>query len=241
MACAGRFRRAVACAASSRCAPCARTSAGDRDGGRGGTAPAPDHRALAKPILPIDGRAVVATLLHQLAAEGIGRSRSSPGIWRSRSRRSLDGLELRFVRQPAPDGSADAVRRALEAGAGLPALVTAADTLSARRPGPGGGNGLGGDRVPAATRASPGSRSSRASSRRSSPTIPGCRSHRRRSGSSPTRSTSTAFPARRSSFRPRFSRRSTRESRSQRSRSAPRGISTEPADLVRENFPYLGG
>src|SRR3989442_1753113 len=41
----------------------------------------------------------------------------------------LAGLELRFVRQPEPDGSADAVRRALAGGAELPAIVSAADTV----------------------------------------------------------------------------------------------------------------
>jgi hypothetical protein len=41
----------------------------------------------------------------------------------------LGGLDVRFVLQPQPDGSADAVRRALEGGAGLPAIVTAADTV----------------------------------------------------------------------------------------------------------------
>jgi hypothetical protein len=39
------------------------------------------------------------------------------------------GVELRTVRQPAVLGSADAVQRALGAGAGLPALVLAADTV----------------------------------------------------------------------------------------------------------------
>jgi glucose-1-phosphate thymidylyltransferase len=39
------------------------------------------------------------------------------------------GVELRYVRQPRPDGSADAVRRALEDGAEAPAIVVAADTL----------------------------------------------------------------------------------------------------------------
>ena len=39
------------------------------------------------------------------------------------------GLEVAFVRQPEPNGSADAVSSALRAGAGLPALVVGADTL----------------------------------------------------------------------------------------------------------------
>jgi NDP-sugar pyrophosphorylase family protein len=82
-----------------------------------------------KPVLPIDGRAVVATLVQQLAAEGIGPITVVTGHLAEEVEALLDGLELRFVRQPSPDGSADAVRRALEAGAGLPALVTAADTV----------------------------------------------------------------------------------------------------------------
>src|SRR5207245_1618798 len=39
------------------------------------------------------------------------------------------GLEARFVRQPGVLGSADAVRRALGAGAEPPFLVSAADTV----------------------------------------------------------------------------------------------------------------
>jgi dTDP-glucose pyrophosphorylase len=41
------------------------------------------------------------------------------------------GVELRYARQPEPDGSADAVQRALAAGAEAPALVTTADTVFA--------------------------------------------------------------------------------------------------------------
>jgi hypothetical protein len=41
----------------------------------------------------------------------------------------LGGLEAQFVRQPEPNGSADAVRRALAGGATLPALVSAADSV----------------------------------------------------------------------------------------------------------------
>jgi dTDP-glucose pyrophosphorylase len=42
---------------------------------------------------------------------------------------SAFGVAVRFVRQPEVLGSADAVRRALDDGAGLPALVSAADTV----------------------------------------------------------------------------------------------------------------
>jgi hypothetical protein len=44
---------------------------------------------------------------------------------------SAFGLEVDFVRQPSADGSADAVRRALAAGAVVPAVVSAADTVYA--------------------------------------------------------------------------------------------------------------
>jgi dTDP-glucose pyrophosphorylase len=39
------------------------------------------------------------------------------------------GLELRYARQPRPDGSADAVSRGLAAGAGVPLVVATADTV----------------------------------------------------------------------------------------------------------------
>lgn len=82
-----------------------------------------------KPVLPIDGRAVVATLVQQLAGEGIGPVTVVTGHLAEEVEGLLEGLDLQFVRQQSPDGSADAVRRALEAGAGLPALVSAADTV----------------------------------------------------------------------------------------------------------------
>lgn len=82
-----------------------------------------------KPVLPIDGRAVIATLVCQLRAEGMGPITIVTGHLAERVEELLDGIGVRFVRQPDPDGSADAVRRALEGGAGLPAIVTAADTV----------------------------------------------------------------------------------------------------------------
>jgi NDP-sugar pyrophosphorylase family protein len=82
----------------------------------------------AKPMLPIDGRPVIVTLLQGLRAAGIERVTVVTGHLAEQVERLLDGfpLELRFVRQPEPLGSADAVRRALE---GLPAMVVAADTV----------------------------------------------------------------------------------------------------------------
>lgn len=82
-----------------------------------------------KPILPIDGRAVVATLVRQLLDEGVASVTVVTGHLAEQVEELLQGLDVRFARQPSPDGSADAVRRALESGVGLPALVTAADTV----------------------------------------------------------------------------------------------------------------
>jgi len=87
----------------------------------------------AKPVLPIDGRPVLGTLLRELASAGIDRATVVTGHLAEQVEALVGngeawGLEVAFARQPRPDGSADAVRRALDAGAGLPALVTAADT-----------------------------------------------------------------------------------------------------------------
>jgi glucose-1-phosphate thymidylyltransferase len=87
-----------------------------------------------KPILPIDGRPVLGTLLRELAAAGIEGATIVTGHLAEQvevlvGNGSAWGLELTFARQPHADGSADAVRRALEAGARVPALVTAADTV----------------------------------------------------------------------------------------------------------------
>ncbi|MGH3130040.1 MAG: nucleotidyltransferase family protein [Gaiellaceae bacterium] len=88
----------------------------------------------AKPVLPIDGRPVIATLLHELAAAGFARATVVTGhlaeqVEALAGRPGAFGLEIRFVRQPGPTGSADAVSCALAAGAPLPCLVTAADTV----------------------------------------------------------------------------------------------------------------
>ena len=82
-----------------------------------------------KPILPIDGRAVIGVLVRQLADEGLAPVTVVTGHLAEQVEELLHGLDVRFVRQPRPDGSADAVRRALDGGAGLPAIVTAADTV----------------------------------------------------------------------------------------------------------------
>ena len=91
----------------------------------------------AKPVLPIDGRPVIATLLRELAAIGCGRVWLVTGHLAGQVERLVGegaafGLEVRYVRQPGPLGSADAVRRAVDAGAAVPFLVSAADTLYRR-------------------------------------------------------------------------------------------------------------
>jgi glucose-1-phosphate thymidylyltransferase len=86
-----------------------------------------------KPALPIDGRAVIATLLRELSAGGVERATIVTGHLADQVESlvgdgSAFGLETRFVRQPRPDGGADAVRHAeIEP----PFLVSAADTLYA--------------------------------------------------------------------------------------------------------------
>jgi CTP:molybdopterin cytidylyltransferase MocA len=87
-----------------------------------------------KPVLPIDGRPVLGTLLRELAAAGIERATIVTGHLAEEVEAFVGdgaawGLEVAFARQPRPDGSADAVRRALRAGARLPTLVSAADTV----------------------------------------------------------------------------------------------------------------
>ena len=93
----------------------------------------PVTERYAKPVLPIDGRPVVAALLHELAAAGVARVTVVTGHLAEQVEALLGspafGVEVRFVRQPRPDGSADAVVRAVRAGVSAPFLVSAADTL----------------------------------------------------------------------------------------------------------------
>ena len=85
----------------------------------------------AKPILPIDGRPVIATLLHDLRAAGIQEVVLVTG-YRAEQVELVVGagdafsVDVRVVRQPRADGAADAIRRAA---ATPPYLVTAADTV----------------------------------------------------------------------------------------------------------------
>ena len=90
-----------------------------------------------KPVLPIDGRPVLATLLHELAAAGLERVTIVTGHLAEQVEAlvgdgSAFGVDVVYARQRRADGSADAVAPALAAGAAVPALVTAADTQYGR-------------------------------------------------------------------------------------------------------------
>jgi GTP:adenosylcobinamide-phosphate guanylyltransferase len=90
-----------------------------------------------KPLLPIDGRPVIATLLRELRLAGCERVTVVTGHLAEQVEALVgDGrgfaLEVRYVRQPRADGSADAVRRALAAGTAPPLVVAGADTLFGR-------------------------------------------------------------------------------------------------------------
>jgi choline kinase len=87
-----------------------------------------------KPVLPVDGRPVLATLLRELSFAGFDEATVVTGHLAEQVERLVGdgsgfGLRVRTVRQPEPLGSADAVRCAVDAGAGSPLLVTAADTV----------------------------------------------------------------------------------------------------------------
>ena len=84
----------------------------------------------AKPVLPIDGRPVVVTIVHELAAAGCTPIVVVTGHLAEQVEALVGPLpyDLRFVRQPPGQGSADAVKRAE---ATPPYLVSAADTVFA--------------------------------------------------------------------------------------------------------------
>jgi glucose-1-phosphate thymidylyltransferase len=82
-------------------------------------------------VLPIDGRPVIGTLLRELALAGVERVAVVTGHLAAQVEGLVGdgtrwGLEVRFVSQPRPDGSADAVARAIET---TPVLVVGADTV----------------------------------------------------------------------------------------------------------------
>ena len=87
-----------------------------------------------KPVLPIDGWPVLSLLLRELAAAGFARVWIVTGYLAEQVEALAGdgrafGIEIRFVRQPGVLGSADAVQRAIFAGAEPPVLVSAADTV----------------------------------------------------------------------------------------------------------------
>lgn len=91
----------------------------------------------AKPVLPIDGRPVLATLVRELADAGFEAATIVIGHLGEQIEALLGdgsafGVSVHYVRQREPRGSADAVSRALEAGARPPLLVVGADTAFPR-------------------------------------------------------------------------------------------------------------
>jgi len=89
-----------------------------------------------KPILPVDGRPVIALLLRELRAAGCGRATIVTGHLAEQVEALVGdgkgfGIAITYVRQPRADGSADAVQRALRGGAEPPAIIVAADTVFA--------------------------------------------------------------------------------------------------------------
>jgi NDP-sugar pyrophosphorylase family protein len=97
----------------------------------------PVTERYAKPVLPVDGRPVIATLLRELAGAGVARAFVVVGHLRDQIEALLGdgrafGLELAYVEQPQRLGSTDTVARALRAGAEPTLLVTAADTVYTR-------------------------------------------------------------------------------------------------------------
>ena len=92
-----------------------------------------------KPVLPIDGRPVIATLLRELAGAGLRardrRHRPPRRAGRGAARRRLGVRRSRCAScaSPASLGSADAVQRARRRGRGPPFLVTRGRHASTRR------------------------------------------------------------------------------------------------------------
>src|SRR3954470_1598691 len=84
-----------------------------------------------KPVLPIDGRPVLATPLGELAAAGVERvflvtGRHAERVEHLAGDGTAFGVVVRVVRQPAVLGSADAMQRAAAAGAQPPVAFRAA-------------------------------------------------------------------------------------------------------------------
>ena len=199
----------------------------------------------AKPVLPIDGRPVIVTLLHELRAAGIERSPSSRAISPSRSRRCSTASTSASSRQPEPHGSADAVRRGLD---GLPALVLGADTVFTAGRHRAFRRRRRATRSPAAAtrrrhrRTATRSGSRTAGSRRCSTTTRRTGSPRRRSGGSARSSTgrsSTTSAGPRTSSAEAFQSLIDAGEIVYGVEIGPTRDLTDPLDLVEENFPYL--
>jgi NDP-sugar pyrophosphorylase family protein len=99
-----------------------------------GTRLRPLTERWAKPVLPIDGRPVIAVLLRELAAAQcedvwVVTGHLAAQVEGLVGDGSAFGVRVRFVRQPGVLGSADAVQRALGEGADVPLVVSAADTV----------------------------------------------------------------------------------------------------------------
>jgi NDP-sugar pyrophosphorylase family protein len=99
-----------------------------------GTRIRPLSERFPKPVLPIDGRPVLGTLLRELAAARVTEVTVVTGHLAEQVERFVGrgtgwGLRIRFARQERPDGSLDAV---LAAEAEPPYLVLGADTLFTR-------------------------------------------------------------------------------------------------------------
>jgi CTP:molybdopterin cytidylyltransferase MocA len=82
-----------------------------------------------KPLLPIDGKPVIATLLRELEQAKLAPVTVVVGHLGDQIRRLLEGLDVRLAEQPEPLGSADAALRAVDAGARAPFVVSVADTV----------------------------------------------------------------------------------------------------------------
>ena len=96
-----------------------------------GTRLRPLTERFAKPLLPIDGRPVLAQLLRELADAGchdvtIVVGHLAGQVQRFAGDGTAFGLSIRYARQAGPDGSADAV---VSARAQAPYLVLGADTV----------------------------------------------------------------------------------------------------------------
>src|ERR671931_700163 len=84
-----------------------------------------------KPVLPIDGKPVIGTLLRELATAGADLAVVVTGHLAEQVERLVEdgrgyGIDVRYARQPRGLGSADAVSRGLAAGGAPPRPLRAA-------------------------------------------------------------------------------------------------------------------